>query len=153
MLSGSRKPQGSSCCCVAAVRMLLTCLQMPEGAFLALLYRLGSDLAVGAWVCKTHSKDKQADQVEGKHKGIEGEAYECINSLQTLEFNLRGARKFRDKKVALQRSYHSVSRLVSWSDNSRRSQAGHLLPFDESFSTFFCSHWWADGRITLLFSL
>lgn len=44
------------------------------------------------------------------------------------------------KKVALQRSYHSVSRLVSWSDNSRRSQAGSLPPFDERFPTFFCCH-------------
>lgn len=32
------------------------------------------------------------------------------------------------KKVALQRSYHSVSWLVSWSDNSRRSQPGSLPP-------------------------
>lgn len=37
------------------------------------------------------------------------EAYDGINSLQKLEFNLRGAREYRDKKVALQRSYHSVS--------------------------------------------
>lgn len=37
------------------------------------------------------------------------------------------------KKVALQRSYH----FVSWSGNSRRSQAGSLLPIDERFPTFF----------------
>lgn len=40
------------------------------------------------------------------------------------------------KKVALQRSYHFVSQRVSWSGNSRRSQAGSLLPFDERFPTF-----------------
>lgn len=39
------------------------------------------------------------------------------------------------KKVALQRSYHSVSWLVSWSDNSRRSQPGSQPPFDERLPT------------------
>lgn len=53
-----------------------------------------------------------------------------------FEFNLRRAGEFRDKTVAtLQRTYHSVSWLVSWSDNSRQSQLGSLLHFDECFPT------------------
>lgn len=47
--------------------------------------------------------------------------------------------KSETKRVALQRSYHFVSQLVSWSGNSRRSQAGSLLPFDERFPTFSVS--------------
>lgn len=56
------------------------------------------------------------------------------------------------KKVTLQRSYHSVSWLVSWSDNSRRSQLGSLPPFDERFPTFSAA---TDERMagSLCFSL
>lgn len=107
----------------------------------ALVYRLRICTQILLWepesaecIQKTSRPTKWKEGVGGS--GIGGEAYECINSLQKLEFNLRGARKFGDKKVALQRSYHSVSRLVSWSDNSRRSQAGSLLPFDDRFPTF-----------------
>lgn len=57
---------------------------------------------------------------------------ECISSLQKLERNSRGARELRDKKVALQRSYHSVSLQVNWSGNSRQSQR---VSFDECFPT------------------
>lgn len=53
------------------------------------------------------------------------------------------------KKVVLQRSYHSVSRVVSWSDNSRQSRLGTLLPLDECFSNVFCFH--SRGWIVLLF--
>lgn len=68
------------------------------------------------------------EEDEGRQK-----AYGHINSLQKLAFNLQGARQ---KGIALQRSYHVVSRLVSWSDNSRRSHPGSLQAFDERFPTF-----------------
>lgn len=107
----------------------------------ALVYRLRICAQILLWepesaerIRKTSTPTKWKEGAGGS--GI-GELEEHISaSLQKLEFNLWGARKFRDKKVALQRSYHSVSRLVSWSDNSRLSQAGSFLPFDERFPTF-----------------
>lgn len=48
----------------------------------------------------------------------------------------RPKEKKKRKRIALQRSHHFVSRLVSWSGSSRRSQPGGSLPFDERFPTF-----------------
>lgn len=141
MLSGRRKLQGSSSCCCEDV--LLTSCQRERSC--ALVYRLRICTQILLWEPESAERiQRQAGRPSGREgeggmrdRGA-GEAYERINSLQKLQFNLRGAGKFRDKKVTLQRSYHSVSRLVSWSDNSRRSQAGSLLPFDERFHIYCC---------------
>lgn len=60
------------------------------------------------------------------------EACECTSLLQKLKCNSQGAKEVQDKKVALQRSHHPVSRQVSWSGSSRQSQR---VGFDERFPT------------------
>lgn len=90
-----------------------------------------------------HSKDKQANQVEGGSRGSRlGELEKHMSAsthFKSLSLIREEPENSETKKVALQRSYHFVSRLVSWSGNSRRSQAGSLLPFDERFPTFSVS--------------
>lgn len=82
-----------------------------------------------------HSQDKQANQVEGRRRGKwesgswRGERHMSASThFKSLSLICEEPENFEDKKVALQRSYHSVSRLVSWSDNSRRSQAAAYCP-------------------------
>lgn len=97
------------------------------------------------------SRKKEKEEV-GIGELERGEAYECINSLQKLEFNLRGTRKFRRQKGSTTKELSFCQPTSQLVRQQQAKSGGSLLPFDERFPTFSVA---TDERMagSLYFSL